>query len=41
MMFAIVNVFHVHVAQRSVILLFHSEKLSAICLIAFGWSHAG
>jgi hypothetical protein len=36
MMFAIVNVFHVHVAHNSVILFFHSLKDSAISLIAFG-----
>jgi hypothetical protein len=41
MIFAMVNVFPVPVAQRRVILFFHSEKLSAICLIAFGWSPAG
>jgi hypothetical protein len=29
-MFAIVNVFPVHVAQSSVILFFHSSKASAI-----------
>jgi hypothetical protein len=36
MMFAIVNVFHVQVAQRSVILFFHSLKAFAIWLIALG-----
>jgi hypothetical protein len=36
MMFAIVNVFPVHVAQRRVILFFHSLKLLAISLIALG-----
>jgi hypothetical protein len=36
MILAIVNVLPVPVAQRRVILFFHSEKLLAICLIAFG-----
>jgi hypothetical protein len=36
MILAIVNVFQVPVAQRSVILFFHSEKLLAIWFIALG-----